>query len=314
MKRILKYAGISLLAFVSLYLIFLAVPREDYFYERVGDIEVRDQSQTSNEYLIDETVRLESSTGLEVVFRVLRPHTVLGQELPVLLQIGGHRTGRNAVDLTGVNENVAFVAIDYPYAGSHKPKGAWESIKTVPHIQDAFLDSPPALSLVAAWLSEQPWADPKRIELVGASLGVPFAAVAGAIDNRFSRVWLLHGGGDNVPWVAHVGRRHIENDSLRTFAAGFALLLVYGNSFDTPKWIGKTAPRPVVIVSACDDDYVPPEAQLPLLEAAKAPHVSLVWVGGQHIKTGRDVELRQLIDIVVGHAMGEPLPESVSCD
>ena len=314
MKRILKYVGLSLLALVGLYLVFLAVPREGYFYERVGVIEVRDESRTSNEYLIDEAVRLESSTGLEVNFRVLRPHTTLGQELPVLLQIGGHRTGKDAVDLTGVNENVAFVAIDYPYAGSHKPKGAWESMKTVPHIQDAFLDSPPALSLVAKWLIEQPWVDPTRIELVGASLGVPFAAVAGAIDHRFSRVWLLHGGGDNVPWVAHVGRRHIENDSLRTFAASFALLLVYGNSFDTPKWIGKTAPRPVVIVSACDDDYVPPEAQAPLVEAANAGHVSLVWVGGQHIKTGRDMELKQLIDIVVGRVMGEPLPDSASCE
>ena len=38
---------------------------------------------------------------------------------------------------------------------------------------------------------------------------------AGALDQRFSRVWLMHGGGDNVSWVSHAGRKHIENETLR---------------------------------------------------------------------------------------------------
>ncbi|MFQ5609266.1 MAG: hypothetical protein ACE5F8_03245 [Woeseiaceae bacterium] len=246
MKRIFKLAVLSLLALIGAYLIWLGVPREDYFAERIGEIEVRERSDAANASAVDTTVRIESSTGLRVDLRVLRPRVSEARKLPVLVLVGGHRTGKDAVDLAGAHEKVAFVAIDYPYTGSHKPEGTWEAIKTVPHIQDAFLDSPPALALVAAWLSEEEWVDPNRIELVGASLGVPFGAVAGAIEKRFSRVWLLHGGGDNVPWVAHVGRKHIDNDTLRRFAARFALLLVYGNSFDTPKWIARTAPRPAV--------------------------------------------------------------------
>ena len=60
---------------------------------------------------------------------------------------------------------------------------------------------------------------------------MPFTAVAGALDRRFTRVWLLHGGAVNLPWVMHVGRRYVENEFLRGLLARTALFLVYGNTF-----------------------------------------------------------------------------------
>ena len=44
------------------------------------------------------------------------------------------------------------------------------------------------------WLLTLPWVDRERVELVGVRLDVPFAAVAGALDPRFRRVWLMQGG------------------------------------------------------------------------------------------------------------------------
>ena len=137
-----------------------------------------------------------------------------------------------------------------------------------------------------------------RVELVGVSLGVPFAAPAGALDQRFSRVWLMHGGGDNVHWVAGNLHDEIESDLLRQLVARIALFTVYGNSFDTRRWIPEIAPRPLIIVMARDDDFVPREAQQPMLEAARQPNVELLWTQGKHIGPRREDELRQLLALV----------------
>ena len=43
------------------------------------------------------------------------------------------------------------------------------------------------MSLAVDWAEQQDWFDAGNVELVGASLGVPFTAVAGALDERFTR-------------------------------------------------------------------------------------------------------------------------------
>jgi fermentation-respiration switch protein FrsA (DUF1100 family) len=231
--------------------------------------------------------------------RVARPATAPGETLPVIIVMGGENTGKDAVDLVGAPDGVAYVALDYPYDGDQELDAFFESIAAIPDIQQAFLDSPPAMSLALDWVAQQPWFDEERVELVGASLGVPFTAVAGAVDSRFTRVWLLHGGADNVPWVMHAGRKYIPNEFLRGIVGRGALLLVYGNSFRTLDWIPEIAPRQLVVVMAKEDDYVPPEAQAPFVEAAESEHVDVIWTEGQHIRPTRKEELQQLLDVVL---------------
>jgi cephalosporin-C deacetylase-like acetyl esterase len=299
-RRILLIALALVVLVVALYWIELAIPKRDYFIERRGTLVEVDVSEASADGIVQKRVRLESSTGLRVNMRVVRPKTAQGQTLPVILVMGGEGTGKDAVDLVGEPQGVAYLALDYPYEGDQELDAFWESLAAIPGIQQAFLDSPPAMSLALDWALEQPWVDPDNIELVGASLGVPFTAVAGALDTRFTRVWLLHGGAENVPWVMHVGRRYVENEFLRGILARGALLLVYGNSFETLDWIPEIAPRPLVVVAARDDDFVPPEAQQPFVEAAAASeHIEIVWTEGRHIRPTRREELQQLLDVVL---------------
>ncbi|MDJ0698555.1 MAG: hypothetical protein QNJ07_01760 [Woeseiaceae bacterium] len=289
------FAGVAL--FLVLYGWHLATPQVDYLLERRGVLTGAEVSDAETDAGVSQYASLSSSTGLAVDLRVLRP---AGDDpLPVLIMLGGHDTGRDAVDLVGEPDGVAFVALDYPYTADHHPDGFWESLAIVDDVQRAFLDSPPALSLALDWLLEQPWVDPDRVNLIGLSLGVPFTAPAGALDERFSRVFLLHGGGDNLEWVMHVGRKSIENEALRRLVARGALLLVYGNTFDTVHWIAETAPRPVVLVMARDDDYVPEAAQRPLEELAESDHVELIWTEGLHIGPERTFELQQLLRTVL---------------
>jgi hypothetical protein len=294
--------GVLLLFLVvaGLYWLELATPKRDYFIERRGTLVTADVTEASSDGVVQKLVRLESSTGLRVNMRVVRPQTAPGQALPVIIVMGGEGTGKDAVDLVGEPKGVAYLALDYPYEGDQELDAFWESLTAIPGIQQAFLDSPPAMSLALDWALQQAWVDSDNVELVGASLGVPFTAVAGALDTRFTRVWLLHGGATNVPWVMHVGRRYVENEFLRGLLARGALLLVYGNSFETLDWIPEIAPRPLVIVAAKDDDFVPSEAQQPFVQAAEASEsVEIVWTEGRHIRPTRREELQQLLDIVL---------------
>ena len=305
MKRriITTVVGLILLVVVS-YAIYLGVPRHDYFIERVGTIVDAEVIEENRPIDRGYTVQLRSSTGLEVNMRVLRPEVDIGETVPLVLILGGQETGKDAVELVGDADGIAFAAIDYPYDGDKDLDGFWKSIYAIPDVQRAFIDSPPAVSLALSWLLQQDWLDSERVELAGVSLGVPFALAAGAVDERFSRVWMLHGGGDNVAWVAHAGKRHIESDFLRNVTARLALFMVHGNSFEPQRWIPEIAPRPLIIVAAREDDFVPKEAQKPLEEAAKSPHVELIWTNGRHIQPNRGNELQQLIAIVRNRVLG----------
>lgn len=297
-RRIFLLVGLLAVAVLALYCVELASPQHDYFVERAG--QVRDQrvvESTVNGSRSD-TLHLTSSTGLEIDLRVRRPAVAAGR-LPVLILLGGHQTGKDAVDLVGDPAGVAFAAIDYPYPGETRIERFTEAIRALPKVQKTFIDTPPALSLTLDWLLQQPWVDPDRVELVGVSLGVPFAAAAGGVDERFRRVWLIHGGADNLSWVKHAGRKAIGNETLRGVAARVALFLVYGRSLEARDWIPEIAPRPVIVIAARDDDFVPPEAQAPFLEAAESEHVELIWTEGLHIGPERTEELTQLLDIVL---------------
>lgn len=297
-RRILLLSGAAVLIAAAAYCIELAIPKRAFFIERAGTLIESQHEETRRAGTTSEYVHLVSSSGLEVDMRVYRPDYDGLRKMPVLLVLGGYGTGKDAVDLVGEPQGIAYAAIDYPYNGDQPLSSFTGSIAGIPAVQRAFLDSPAAVMIALSWLLEQPWADEERVELAGVSLGVPFAAPAGALDTRFSRVWLMHGGGDNVQWVAGNLYEQIESDLLRQLVARIALFAVYGNSFDTRRWIPEIAPRPLIIVMARDDDFVPREAQQPMLEAARQPNVELLWTQGRHIGPRREDELRQLLAIV----------------
>ena len=85
MKRRIIAAVVALVLLVLIsYGIYLGVPRHDYFIERVGalvDTEVIEESRSIDRGY---TVRLRSSTGLEVDMRVLRPEVDIGEKVPLV--------------------------------------------------------------------------------------------------------------------------------------------------------------------------------------------------------------------------------------
>lgn len=317
-RGILRPVAAAALAVVLIALVALAFrvvdmrsDQSDRLLARHGSIATvnDDETRATPDGYLDETVTLTADTGLSVNLRVRRPAAGAGRRLPLLLLLGGHRTGKDAVELAGAPDGIAYAAIDYPYDGSHRLRGAWQIMRAIPGIQQAFLDTPPALSLALDWLLAQPWADPARTELVGVSLGVPFAAAAGALDERFRRVWLIHGAGDNHAWLAHNLREDFPVDWQRAAMTELFYTLIYAETFRTARWIEAIPPRPAVIIAAREDERLPPEALEPLPAiAAREPAIDLLWTDGLHIEPDRPEVIGQLLDLVLVRVRGDPPP------
>jgi len=270
--------------------------RDDWFVMRQGEIKnVNTLQSTTVHEQSSESVQLTSDSGLRVSFRVIRAFEIDGQ-VPVLLILGGHRTGSDAVEMFGKVGGQAIVGMDYPYDGPDHAKGVIRIAKMIPLARQAILDTVPATSLVLDWLLEQSWVNKDEIVIIGGSLGVPVAASAAARDPRIAAVMLIHGAADNRLWLEAQIARRVDAEFLHYPLATVVNWLAYGPLFDTSRHIAAVSPRPVGIVGAKHDERTPAGQTELLFEAARDPK-RLRWTEGQHIQPNRKDIIDELLQI-----------------
>ncbi len=271
-------------------------PRDAWFADRHGAIaSVRSEASASGNGQLAESVRLTSDSGLAVSFRVIRKAET-GAPLTTLLILGGHRTGRDAVDLFGDVGQRAVVGVDYPYDGPDKVKGIVPVAKTLPEARRAILDTVPAVSLVIDWLAAQAWVDRQRIVIIGASLGVPFASAAAARDERIAAAILIHGAAESRIWLERQLQRRIGNRVLHYPLSVVLYWLAYGPVLDAGKHIAEISPRPVLVVGARNDERTPAGQAELLFELAHEPR-RLRFTEGQHVQPNRTEIVDDLLRI-----------------
>jgi dienelactone hydrolase len=247
-------------------------------------------------YLL-EPLRITATSGLAVNVLVRRSvDDTARRNLPLAVILGGHYTGREAARLLGETPGVVVAALSYPYDGSPRPD-ALTFLEDIPRIRQAFLDTPPAIMIALDYLLGRPEVDRGRVEAVGVSLGAPFVIVAGALDERVTRVWALHGsGGSFTPLKAQM-RREIPFAPLRFVAAGVANLIIDGPRLDPVRWVARISPRPFVMVNAAADERLPRSAVESLYASARDPK-ELIWMTGAHIRADKET-ITRLLDIVM---------------
>jgi fermentation-respiration switch protein FrsA (DUF1100 family) len=202
----------------------------------------------------------------------------------------------DAVDLFGDVGGQAIVGVDYPYDGPEKAKGAAAIAQTIPLARRAFLDTVPAVSLVLDWLVDQDWVDENRVVLIGASLGVPFAAAVASRDQRVTGLVLVHGAADNRAWMEAQVARRIETKFLHYPLSTVLNWLAYGPIYDTRKYVATVSPRPVLIIGARHDERTPAGQSELLFDAAGDPR-RLRFTAGQHIQPNRTEIITELLRI-----------------
>jgi dienelactone hydrolase len=299
-RRFARWATwVALLAVASagLLLVWLATPRPGQFLERVSAVTKveTEPPRPAADGFVSQAVRLHGENGLRVDLRVLRP-TGENAPLPLLVLVAGHRTGRDAVDLLGAPGPFVVAALDYPYDGPERPRGLRQSAAAIPAARRALADTPAAALMAIEWLAAQPWVDSTRMELLGVSLGSPFAGVIGALEPRIRRVWFIHGGAGLHAWLGHNLRERIKSDAFRRPVAWLAYALAHGPSLESELWVPRIAPRPVVVIGARDDKRLPAELIERLHEAVPGPK-ELIWMEGGHVDR-RPEAVRQLLDLV----------------
>jgi dienelactone hydrolase len=170
-----------------------------------------------------------------------------------------------------------------PYHGPRRPpeegSGNRFTDRDVARMAQAASQTAADVSTVAEWLRGQPELDPRRIGVVGVSLGAIAAHLAMGRDERLSAGVAILGGGD----LAHlrrgsflfkvrrlpVGRERSPEEASRM------------RSVDPLEYAGRNRPRHVFMVQAARDLLVPPRNARALWEALGRPPIR--WIDTNHL-------------------------------
>ena len=291
--------GTLFVAFGAAYLMRDPTPR--FLERRSALVSAAESEVTSDRGYEIQVVRLVAASGLALDLTIRRFPGEDVHRLPLVVILGGHHTGRNAVRLLGDTRGTVVAALSYPFTGDPRPD-ALTFLRDIPKIRAAFLDTPPAIMLALDYLLKRPEVDTTRVEAVGVSLGAPFMCIAGSLDQRFTRVWVLHGSGGSYAPLEQNIRRSIPAP-LSALAAGIANVILAGPRLAPEQWVTRIAPRPFVMVNADGDERLPRSAVEELYRTARSPKEA-IWMPGAHVHADT-ATVRKLADIVLERVRGD---------
>jgi hypothetical protein len=275
-------------------------PRAHFLEQRSTLVRVDTIASAAESISSDMQLRLHAANGFSVEIAVRRPLAPAQQPRRLFVILGGQRAGKEAALLFPDTRGTVVAAIEYPYHGAPNPKGVAVAGQ-VPAIRRAILDTPPAILLALDYLLGEPDVDTTRVEIIGASFGAPFGAIAAALDKRVTRLWLLHGAADPYRLLEHNLERYVGFGPLRATLAAIANVLIAGPRLDPARWVPEVSPRQVIMINALEDERIPRPLVDKLFTSAREPKEQY-WLPGQHMQRNRREILTALVDTVMSLA------------
>ena len=238
------------------------------------------QVRTAAEWSDDESrfrhVELFNHRGEAVTEALLRRPLRLAADHRVLVTYTGAGTGARIFELIPARDDLVLLAVQYPF---ERPRGRLERLGTVFEVRRAALRTAAGGLLAVDYLERDEALDPARILLLGASVGSVFATLQGALDERIPRVLIVHGGGD-LPTLLRVSMEGHVPDWLLPVTVRLARIPT--DSFDPVRYVGRIAPRELVVVAARDDRRFPPACVEAFYARAGEPK-RLLWTETGHV-------------------------------
>ena len=303
--RIVLWSVLGLCVIVPSYLVWSILPDlsdpSDEFYQRKGllqSIDIEREWQDGNS--IFRRITLHSNSGLKVKMTTRFPQKYTAQGHPLVLILGGQRTGRDAVHQLSQQQPIVLAAISYPQSDKWARKG----MKTIDvrQYQQTARDTVPAVLLALEYLLAQESVDKQQVELVGVSLGAFFVSIPAALDQRVTRTWLVHGAGEPEKVIAHKLKGRINVTWLRKLVAWAGARLIAVESLRPENWLWRISPRKLVFINAKDDEQLPLTSVEALHRSASQPY-EVIWTEGQHITTSHTEAVQGLVDLIMDRVL-----------
>ncbi len=294
-KRKLKYFVLCVLAVCFILLLYLL-----YYYDRdhssmllsyrkpLINAESTVTEIDSGEFVYEITLHNGYPLPLTCYLRIPEGES----KYPVMILLGGLNTGKKAIRLIGETElmdEFIIMTMDYPYDGKTKKVPLLEALRNIPEIRRAVFRSAASVSLMIDYLLSRPEVDRDRVFVTGGSFGAFFTIAAGALDSRIKGVASLYCGGDlslliekNLHWNPPVLRK-----------LGGALIELFLLPMEPLNYVESIAPRPFLMINGNDDEQIPRESIMMLLEKAGEPK-DIIWLDSRHIQHADDALLQEM--------------------
>ncbi len=229
---------------------------------------------------------LQSTSVGAIGLTVSLPDPLPDQPLPVLLVLGGLKGGEKNLrhmPMAGAN---AFAAYDWPLPRK-LPRGG-DLLRAAPELYRGLLAAPGQIAASIAWLAAQPWADTRRISLLGFSLGalvVPAAQrVAQADGQIIGWTVMAYGGTDLGKMLAAHPRIALGMASPLAETVAGLLLRPLEPAVHLPELSGQC-----LLIGGSDDQLIPNASARRMRELTPEPK-SIVLLKSQHLGMGAGQE------------------------
>jgi len=183
-------------------------------------------------------------------------------------------------------QGIACAVMDLPYHGYRKRPNV---APAAPYLEGSVRSSVQALGQAASdvrtvtdWLAAQPGINPRRLGVVGISLGAIVAHLAMGRDDRLTAGVAVLGGGD----LADLSRTSVLVRLLRRLYSQPLDPATLGglSAVDPLTYAARNRPRRVLMIEAARDQLVPPRDSTELWEALGRPPIQ--WLDVNHFALG----------------------------
>jgi dienelactone hydrolase len=230
-----------------------------------------------------EHITLHGNTLGDIAFTLSLPDPLPPERLPVVLVLAGLRTGEDNIRYIKDAGDNAIVGYAWPVPA--RLHGA-SAFMQAPGLFHSIMTIPGQVASVLHWLIEQPWADAKRVSLLGYSLGALAAPspidIAAQDGTRVGWTIIAYGGAPLGALLA--ANPHLKPTWLRE-ALGPLVDLAFHPLEPTvhlPRLSGK-----FLVLEGRDDSLIPETARNLLREAVPEPK-TVITLEGIHMGVGPD--------------------------
>jgi dienelactone hydrolase len=239
-----------------------------------------------------ETLTLTLADGRELPAQLRIPDDARGP-LPALMLFGGFRRAAKVLDLVHSDRPLVWATFDYPFEPPRKFSFP-ASLRHAPEARAAIHGAFEGVVKLHEALARHPSVDARRITVVGASAGAPFATV-GAARSPIPGVILVQGMGDVPAVIANLIARKYRpkyGDGVERPARWLAAWITwYCEIPDIAAQARELRPtQKALMFTAAQDDFIPTAATESLWTALQESPATVerVDLAGVHLGVGDD--------------------------